>query len=106
MEEFLLHTILVAEELNIVNEKNVRTAVFFMEAYHIVLIDALDKVVSEFLACYVNDIIIRILLLYLVSNSMHKVSLTQSGRTIDKQRIVILARLLCNSGTCSVSEFV
>ena len=106
MEEFFLHPVFVAEELNIVDQQDIGGAVFVMETCHIVAVDAVDQVVSEFFTGHINDVVIRMLLFDLVGDGVHQVCFSQTRWTVDEQRIVTLARFFCNCRTGSIGKFV
>ncbi len=48
MEKFLLDALLAGEELDVINEQDVRLAVFFAEAHELVVLNAVDVFVGEF----------------------------------------------------------
>ena len=71
VEELFLHSLLVAEELDIVNEQHVGVPVFVVEQRRVVVVDAGDQVVAELFAGHVNDLVVRVVFVYLVGDGVH-----------------------------------
>ena len=88
MEELLLHTLFSGEELYIVDKEQVSVAVFLVEVGDKLVFKSLDKVISESLTGNVDDIEIRVVLLYFLGDSGDEVGLAHTGRAVDKQRII------------------
>ena len=106
VEEFLLRGILSGDKLNIVDQKNVAAAVFFVEFIHFVPGKALDHLVGEFIALDINYVDIRFFSPDLVDNGVHQVGLSQSARSVYEQRVVIHCRSCRNGGAGGVCEFI
>ena len=88
MEKFLLGGFLTSDELDIVDEENIRLAVFFTESGVLPTGDGFDQLIGEILAVDINSVQIGGALKELVGDGVHQMGLTQTGGTVQKQRIV------------------
>lgn len=85
VEELLLHPLFAGEELDVVDEQNVGVAVLVVELCGVLVVDAGDEVVAEFLAGDVDDLVLRMILADLVGDGVHQVGLAQTGGAVDEQ---------------------
>ena len=94
MEHFHLRAFFFGNELNIVDHKHVRAAVFFAEVDGRAALCAYrrDKVVDEFFAGNVKDFFVTVVFSDIVSDRVHNVRFPKSRAAVNKQRVVLLAR--------------
>ena len=85
MEKFFLRGFLTNDELHIINKQYIYGSVFLTKLGHgscITTTDRFDYFVGKLLWSNIENLHIRILFQYEMSNGMHKVSLTKSGTAI------------------------
>ena len=87
-EEFLLRRLLAGDELNIVDEENVRLAVPLAEFLRRAVADRLDHFVREFVSLYIKDIHLRVAEGDLVADGVQKVRLAKSRVAVDEERVI------------------
>ena len=88
MEKFLLGTLTTGDELNIVDEKQVRFPIFAAKFDILLVLNSVNQLIGELIALDVHHIHIGIVLADLVGNGVKQVGLTHTGRAIQKQRVV------------------
>ena len=69
------------------------------------------KFVAKTFRLYIKNTLFRKIVLNFVPNGVKQVGLTQSGGTVNKQRVIVglaadAARILCHRHGCTVSKFV
>ena len=106
MEKFLLGGFLTGDELDIVDEENIRLAVFFTESGVLPTGDGFDQLIGEILAVDVDGVQTRGALKELVGDGVHQMGLTQTGGTVQKQRIVRGGGIVCHRQSRRVGEFI
>src|SRR5207248_3015394 len=93
VEELLHRLLLVAEELDVVQQQDVALlAVARAELGHAVLLERVDEVVGERLRRQVHNVAIRVLPQRVVADGVHQVRLAESHAAVQEQRVVRLAR--------------
>ena len=106
MEEFLLRTFLAADELDIVDEQNVRIAVLAAEFRHLGKAERLDQLVGEVVAFDIANHHVGIVLLDFVADRVEKMGFSESRVAVEEQGIVRLGRIRRDGKACRVREFV
>ena len=95
MEKFLLCGFLSYNKLNIIDEKNINISVFFTEFTHCSIVsvsNGFDQFVGKFLTGYIENPAVLVVFQYEMSDGMHKMSLSKSGSSVNKERIVSISR--------------
>ena len=95
MEKLFLSCLLSYNKLDIVNEKHVYIAVFFTEFGHCSIVsitNGLDQLVRKGLTGYIKHLFFRIFIEYKMCNGMHQMGFSQSGASVNEERIVHFAR--------------
>jgi len=89
VEELLHGLLLVAEELDVVEQQDVALlAVTGPELRHPVLLEGVDQVVRERLRGQVHHVAVRVLPQCVVSHGVHEVRLAQAHAAVEEQRVV------------------
>ena len=88
VEKLLLRALLAGQELDVVDQKNVRLAVALAELLHRCRLDGGDRLVREFFTIHVDNVEIRVVLLDLNFDGVQQVRLAQTRRPVDEQRVV------------------
>jgi len=106
MEEFLLGSFFTAQELDIIQQKDVFVPVFIAEIGHFLVTQAVDQFIGEFFGRGVADVRRWIVLQNLVSDGIGQVGLSQSHTAVDEERIVILGGKVGHSqgGGCGIAN--
>ncbi len=108
VEKFFLNAFLAGEKLDVVNEEHVGLAVFLAELGELVVLDAVNVFVGEFLGRKVGD---RAPFLFaecrnLLADGVKQMRLSQPDTAIKKQRVVGFSGSLGNGlGSC-IGEIV
>ena len=95
MEEFLLRTLFTDDELDIVNKEHVNVSVFLAELGHchvVAVTDGVDQFICKIFTGDVENLGLRIILQYKMSNRMHQVCLSESHSRIKVKRVVDFTR--------------
>src|SRR5215470_6388644 len=90
VEEFFLGTLLLREELDVINQQNVDVAKLVAKAGHPVVTKGVDHLVGELFARNVADGRLRLAALYFVPDRLHEMRLAHTDPAIEKQRVVRL----------------
>src|SRR6056297_767534 len=88
MEELFLRLGLVLQEVDVVDEENIRVAVAVLEALRAVLPQRLNEVVGEALHGDVEDLQVVELLMRPVADGLDEMGLTQSDAAVDQAGVV------------------
>ena len=94
VEELLLRALLVRDELDIVDQKDVDLAVAAAELVDPALLDAGDELVGELLAGRVGHLLAREPRDHLVPDGVHQVGLAESHAAVQEERVVCVTRAL------------
>ena len=92
--------------MDVVDQKNIYLAIFCLEIKAGVGLNSVDEVVCEDFAGDVPNFFSRPVLLNVVTNSVQKVSFTQTRVSINEQRVVSVGWHFGNSKRCSVSKSI
>ena len=106
VEEGVLCRVLPAEELNVINEKEVDLSITPVEGNDLVRGQGIDVVVRELFTRDVTDLRAGEETLRVVTDCMEEVRLAQSRPAIDEQGVVSLGRRLADGESSRVSEAV
>ena len=106
VEELLLRGLLAGDELNIVDEENVRLAVPLAEFLRRAVADRLDHFVREFVSLYIKDIHLRVAEGDLVADGVQKVRLAKSRVAVDEERVIEARGLRRDGDRRGVRELV
>ncbi len=94
VEELVLRGFLAGEEMNVVDQEQVEFAVTAAERGDAAGLESLDEIVGESLGRDVGDAGLRVAGVDRVSDRVHQVGLAETGRTVDEERVVIVAGFL------------
>src|SRR5258706_11981573 len=106
MKELFLDTFLAGQELDIVDQEHVGLAVFFAKTDQLVVLNAVDIFVSEFLRREIGDAGAFSIATHVLANGMQQMGLTETDATVKKQRIVGLSGSLGDGEGCGVGKVV
>ena len=88
MEKFLLGGVLTGNKLNVVDEEQIGFPIFAAELDVSAAADGLNQVVGKFVALDIYDFCFRCSFPDAVGNGVQKVGLANTGRAVNKQRII------------------
>ena len=106
VEELLLRALLAGDELDVVDEEDIDTAVAFAELLALLRTDRVDELVRELFAGRVRDALLRVARDHRVSDRVHQMRLAESRAAVDEERVVAVARPLGHRQGSSVRETV
>ena len=106
VEKCLLRTFLASQELDVIDQQHVNSAVLALEFGHGLIAESIDVVVGELFTVDIPDANSRIQTGRIVADGMQQVSFTQTRVSIDKQRLVCLARRFGHSQCSCVCHTV
>src|SRR4029077_4783152 len=106
VEELLLGTELVGQELDVVDEQNVGVAEALAEATALAAADGADELARELLDRHVTDGQAVVELLNVVADRVKQVRLPEPRAAVDEERVVRLAGLLGDRECRAVREAV
>ena len=84
MEELLLRGVFAGNELNIVDQEQVRAAVFEAELVVLAFAQSVDQLVGELVALDIDDVVVRMRFVNLVGNGIEQVRLADAGRAVEE----------------------
>ena len=93
MEELILGLLFAGQKLHVVDNEDVDVAVLIGEGRVLLLLDGIDELVGERLDTDIGDALGWIVLVDLVTDGLHQVSLTETDATVHKEGIVLSARI-------------
>ena len=91
VEELLLNALLAGEELDVVNQQHVGLAVFLAEPDELVVLNAVDVFVGEFLRGNVGDARALLVADDVLADGVQQMRLAQADAAVEEQRVVGLA---------------
>ena len=106
MEELFLGALLAGQELDVVDEQHIHTAVLVAEAGHLVVAHGVDQLVRKLLAGNIADGCVRHARLHTMADGLHQVGLAHAYAAIHEERVVGLGRALRHSLRGSMRELV
>ena len=93
VEKLFLRTFFTGQELDIVDQQNVRLAVLLPELLRRGRLDGGDDLVGEHFTVHIHNVEIRVIFFDLHLDRIQQVGLAQTGRAIDEQRVVRTGRV-------------
>ena len=78
MEEFFLHSLLAAQKLNVVHQKNVDLTIFLSELNHGFHLERFNHLVDEVVNFDITNSFFGIVLLYFICDSVKKMSFSET----------------------------
>ena len=106
MEELLLDSLLVLEELHVVDEQEVVRAVSLLETLDSLVTQGVDEVVHERLARDVSHGEVARVLADVLRDRLHEMRLAESGTAVDEERVVGLGGCFGNGERGGVRETI
>ena len=106
MEEFFLCTFLFRDKLDIVDHQQVDLSVFLTEFLHFIVLDGVDQFICKSFTGYIQHFRIGVLIQNKVTDGVHQVRFTQTGVTIEIQRVIGMGRFFCDCQRCGMSHAV
>ena len=106
MEKFLLRGVLAGDELDIIDEEEVRAAVFEAELVVFAFAQGVDEFVCKLVSLDVDDVVVRVVLMNFVRNGIEKVRLPNAGRAVDEKWIIRIRGLFRNGDGGGVRKLV
>src|ERR1700738_243118 len=94
VEKFFLRTFLPAQELNVVDQKQVGLAVTLSEFDQIIVLDRVDEFINEQLAREIDHLGIFLFGHHVLANRLHQVRLSESYAAVNEKRVVSAGRRL------------
>ncbi len=88
VEEFLLDALLAGQELNIVDQEDIRLAIFAAEPDELIVLDRVDELVREFLRGDVGDPRAFLVIDHMLANGVQQVRFAQPHSAVEEERIV------------------
>ena len=111
MEKFFLRGLLFRQKLNVVDDKHVDVTVFVSEIHTFLrigfaLTDSRYKVARELFAGCVKNVFKRVVLFYVVCDSVHYVRFSETRSAVNEQRVIAVRRVFGNGFCRSVKVAV
>ena len=106
VEELVLRGFLASEEMNVVDQEQVEFAITAAERGNAASLEGLNEIVGEGLGRDVGDASLRVGGVDRVGDRVHQVGLTETGRTVDEERVVVVAGFLGNGERSTVGHLV
>ncbi len=106
VEELLLRAVLAGQEMDVVDDEQVRVAVSMAEVARLVALDGGDELVDEGVAGEVKDARFRLGCQHALGDGLEQVRLAQPDAAVDEQRIVAPAGLIGDGDRCRMGELV
>ena len=94
VEDFHLRGVLGAEELHIVDQKEIQISIFRPELGHGAILDGVDELIGEGFTGNEKHRHVRLIGMDVIANGVEQVGLSQSRRTVDEKGIHLLVRLV------------
>ncbi len=88
MEELLLGPLLLGQEMDVIDDEDVRESISISEEFDLIAPDRRDELVDKSLAGDVADFGVRPALQDLMANGLKKVSLSKAYGAMDEKRVV------------------
>ena len=92
MEEFFLSTLLIVQELDIVHQQGIDTAVALTEFIRTAFLNGINKFIGEFFTGDIKYPHIRVIGKDLIADSVHQMGLAQTYTAVYEEGIVGHAR--------------
>ena len=106
MEKFLLRGFLAGDKLDIVDEEQVRIAVFVAELVVAAFLQGGDQLVGKLIALDIDDVVAGMIFMNDARDRVEQVCLAEAGRTVDEKRVIRLRRIVGDGDGCGVRKAV
>ena len=106
VEEFLLDALLAGEELDVVDQEDIRLAVSSAEAHELAVLDRVDEFVGEFLGREIRHARSLFVAPHVLADGVEQVRFAQTDPTIKEKRVVGFAGRLRDREGRGVGEGV
>ena len=106
VEKFFLRTFFAAEELDVVDQKQIGLAITFPEFDQVVVLDRVDELVDEQLAREIHHFGVLLFRPDVLADRLHQMRLAQSDAAVNEKRVVGLRRRLRDGETGGVRDLV
>ena len=106
VKKFLLCTLLVGEEMDVVDEQYVHVPVALAESGKAPFLDGVDVVVGEGFAGDVEDVGTRVFAQDGVCDGVEEVGFAEACGTVDEERVVLVSRVCGDGEGSGVRQFV
>ncbi len=106
VEKFLLDALLAGEKLDVINQQHVGLAVFFAEADELVVLDAVNVFVGEFLGGDVGNARAFLVPDDMLADGVEQMRLAQTNAAVKEKRIIGFAGRLGDGQGGGVGEIV
>ena len=94
MEKFLLRGFLAGDKLDIIDEEEVRVAVFVAEFVVAALLQGDDELVGELVALDIDDVVAGMIFMHDAGDGIQQMRLAEAGRAVNEQRVIRLRRIV------------
>ena len=106
VEELFLGPQLLREELNVIDQKRIDGTIIVHEVLHRALLKRCHHILHEALGVQVNHGFSRTVPLDLVTDGLHEVGLSKPHPSVQKQRVIRLARILSHLLSCRLGHLI
>src|ERR1043166_8158724 len=106
VKKFFLRPFFTTEELDVVDQKKVGLPVTLAELDQITVLDRVDELVDEQLSGDINHLHVFPFRPDELANGLHQMGLTQTSAAVDEEGTVRALRLLRDSETSCMRDFV
>jgi hypothetical protein len=106
VKKFLLRTFFAAEELNVVNAKQIGLAIAFAEFDQVIVLNRVDEFVDEKFARKINHLHVFLFRQNVLADRLHQVRLAKTDAAVDKKRVVSARRRLRHSEAGRMRDFI
>ena len=94
MEKFLLRGFLAGDKLDIIDEEEVRVAVFVAEFVVAALLQGGDELVGELVALDIDDVVAGMIFMHDAGDGIQQMRLAEAGRAVNEQRVIRFRRIV------------
>ena len=94
MEELLLRGVFAGNELNIVDQEQVRAAVFEAELVVLAFAQSVDQLVGELVALDIDDVVAGMIFMHDAGDGIQQMRLAEAGRAVNEQRVIRFRRIV------------
>ena len=106
VEKFLLRAFFPAEELDVVDQEQIRLAIAFAEFDQVVVLNRVDEFVDEQLAREIHDPGVFGAGADVLADRLHQMRLAEPDPAVNEERVVGLGRRLRDGQTGGVRDFI
>src|SRR2546421_427663 len=106
MEKFFLRTFLAAEELDVVDAKQIGLAITFAKFDEIIVLNRVDELFYEELARKINHFRFLLFRNHVLADRLHQVLFAKTDAAVNEKRVVSARRRLRDGKRGGVRDFV